>query len=522
MGRVYLAEHEAIQKKVALKVLRSDFSNKPDIVERFQQEAISASRIKHPNVLDVFDFGQLANGCFFLAMEHLEGIDLADELQQKKSIDPKRGVRFALQMCRALGAAHGRGVVHRDMKPENVFLQRTDDGDEVVKILDFGIAQLRTAEEAAATEQKRRITRTGMIFGTPEYMAPEQATGKKSDLRVDVYAVGVIMFEMFTGAVPFSADTFMAVLNAHAYQPLPNMRSRFPDLAITPQLQLVIERALAKDPEQRFQSMNDFSAALLLTPEGARFGSIRPPQAALPQPGAAAGGPIQVPDFPPSSPVPQISLAELQKDASPTLVAGTPPPPDSGARAQTQLGAEALGPASFRPRRRWGLAAATLLLLGGGAVAAVLFGPELRAGAVSTRPEPPLRRSPQAPEPAPAPQVEAPAAAPQPAPPASAIAPQVVLHVRTTPPAALLLKNGFQVCDSTPCDLNVAADETVVLEARRGTLRGGAKVIAQREQSVIIQLTNPAPSRAASTASKERLCEVEVDGLKILRPCAPR
>ncbi|HMJ15050.1 MAG TPA: serine/threonine-protein kinase, partial [Polyangiaceae bacterium] len=174
MGQVYLAEHEAIEKKVALKVLRPEYSTKPDIVLRFQQEAISASRIKHPNVLDVFDFGRLDNGCFFLAMEFLEGNDLADELVRQRTLDPERGVRIALQICRALGAAHARGVVHRDLKPENVFIQRTGDGEEIVKIVDFGIAQLRSPEEAAQTEPKRRrLTRTGMIFGTPEYMAPE-------------------------------------------------------------------------------------------------------------------------------------------------------------------------------------------------------------------------------------------------------------------------------------------------------------------------------------------------------------
>ncbi|HEV8247933.1 MAG TPA: serine/threonine-protein kinase, partial [Polyangiaceae bacterium] len=175
MGQVYLAEHVAIEKRIALKVLHAEYAHKGDIVARFQQEAISASRIKHPNVLDVFDFGQLDNGCFYLAMEFLEGNDLADEIQKNRVLEPHRGLRFALQICRALAAAHAKGVVHRDMKPENVFLQRTGDGEEIVKIVDFGIAQLRTNEEAAAGAKQRRLTRTGMIFGTPEYMAPEQA-----------------------------------------------------------------------------------------------------------------------------------------------------------------------------------------------------------------------------------------------------------------------------------------------------------------------------------------------------------
>src|SRR5688572_26112909 len=150
MGQVYLAEHEAIEKRIALKVLHAEYAHKGDIVARFQQEAISASRIKHPNVLDVFDFGQLDNGCFYLAMEFLEGHDLAGEIQKSKVLDPLRGLRFALQICRALAAAHSKGVVHRDMKPENVFLQRTGDGEEIVKIVDFGIAQLKPSNEEAA------------------------------------------------------------------------------------------------------------------------------------------------------------------------------------------------------------------------------------------------------------------------------------------------------------------------------------------------------------------------------------
>ena len=128
---------------------------------------------------------------------------------------------MALQICRALAAAHAKGVVHRDMKPENVFLQRTHDGEEIVKIVDFGIAQLRTNEEAAQGAKQRRLTRTGMISGTPEYMAPEQAAGKHADLRSDIYAVGIILYEMFTSAVPFTGETFLGVLSKHLNEPPP-------------------------------------------------------------------------------------------------------------------------------------------------------------------------------------------------------------------------------------------------------------------------------------------------------------
>ncbi|HEY2404697.1 MAG TPA: serine/threonine-protein kinase, partial [Polyangiaceae bacterium] len=272
MGQVYLAEHIAIEKRVALKVLRPEYASKGDIVTRFQQEAISASRIKHPNVLDVFDFGQLDNGCFYLAMEFLEGNDLADEISRRKVLNPATGIRIALQICRALAAAHTNGVVHRDMKPENVFLQRTGDGEEIVKIVDFGIALLRSKDDVPTQSKPRRLTRTGMIFGTPEYMAPEQAGGKHADLRADVYAVAIILYEMFTGAVPFTGETFLGVLAKHLNERPPPMAVVFPSLAISPQFQAVIMKGLEKDPATRYQSMSEFAQAIIATPEGSSLG----------------------------------------------------------------------------------------------------------------------------------------------------------------------------------------------------------------------------------------------------------
>ncbi|HSC89678.1 MAG TPA: serine/threonine-protein kinase, partial [Polyangiaceae bacterium] len=228
MGKVYMAEHEAIEKRIALKVLHREYSANTDVVERFKQEAISASRIKHPNVIDVFDFGQLEDGACYIAMELLEGQDLGDALQQVGAFDPEQGLRIVLQVSRALGAAHMRGVVHRDLKPENVFLQNTPEGEQVVKIVDFGIAQLRKNEDADAPveERKRRLTRTGMIFGTPEYMAPEQARGLGVDQRSDVYATGCILYELLSGSVPFIGESFLDVLNKHVMAPVPSLRAQ--------------------------------------------------------------------------------------------------------------------------------------------------------------------------------------------------------------------------------------------------------------------------------------------------------
>ena len=525
MGQVYLAEHSAIEKRIALKVLRSEYAHKGEIVTRFQQEAISASRIKHPNVLDVFDFGQLENGCFYLAMEFLEGNDLADELQRARVLTAPRALPIAMQICRALAAAHSKGVVHRDMKPENVFLQRTGDGEEIVKIVDFGIAQLKPSnEEAAAASTHRRLTRTGMIFGTPEYMAPEQASGKHADLRCDIYAVGIILFELFTGSVPFTGETFLGVLTKHLNEMPPSMRSVYPDLQLSPELEGVVSRALAKDPLQRYQTMTELAQALASTPEG-QYAGLRGPYSQVGGdgrgsmlPGGATPNPTAQ-QFVANPTGPQHGAGgsgPVLTDAARAAV--TMPRQDTAeARAETQLGGEA----ATRPPTKSGSGSAVVLALlgvlvvGGGAGAFFLRDrgtTPITASAQAKPPEPPVA-VPVTPEPPPVvPSTAAPATSavvPTP-PPANA----VKLEVVTDPPGATLMKNGFQVCDATPCEVTASVNETLELAGEKGPLKGKAKVLAQKDQRVTIKLVAP-----VAAPPKTRMCEVEIDGLKILRPC---
>jgi len=520
MGQVYLAEHVAIEKRVALKVLRVEYASKGEIVTRFQQEAISASRIKHPNVLDVFDFGQLDNGCFYLAMEFLEGNDLADEITRRGVLDAATGIRVSMQICRALSAAHANGVVHRDMKPENVFLQRTADGEEIVKIVDFGIAQLRSKDDSVV-ETKRRLTRTGMIFGTPEYMAPEQASGKHADLRADIYAVGIIMYEMFTGAVPFTGETFLGVLAKHLSEPPPPMHVVYPELSISPALQAVILRALVKDPAVRYQTMLEFAQAITATPDAAALG-YRPH---LTVPGEhspsylphAPGSPTHqqfAPSTPPPPPAPSVTNEQALLSSSAPANKET-----DASRAGTLIGAETStrAPAS---RNIGGLAGALVALL------ALASGAAWYASrpADTTHPTAEVSATPAGTT-APRPPATAPSAAPptanvEPAAPAEAtVAPTsgIRLDVSSEPSGATLLKNGFQVCDSTPCQVLAAPAETLEFQAVKGPLKGTAKVLAQRDQKVTIKLSAavlPPPKPAG-----QHLCEVEVDGLKILRAC---
>jgi len=256
MGVVYLAEHVVIEKKIALKVLFPDLTRRSDLVQRFIQEAKSASRIGHENVIDITDFGQSPEGYVFLAMEYLSGQDLGQVLKTSGPMGWARAQPMLVQIGKALRAAHEGGIIHRDMKPENIFVTPRDDGREFIKVLDFGIAKVMGLDEDAP-----RLTRTGMIFGTPEYMSPEQAQGQHVDHRVDIYAVGCIMYQILTGNVPFQAETFMGILSKHMMEAPEPPRRRNP--SIDPNVEAIILKAMEKDPAKRFQSMRDFVTALV-------------------------------------------------------------------------------------------------------------------------------------------------------------------------------------------------------------------------------------------------------------------
>ncbi|MCW5803151.1 MAG: protein kinase [Deltaproteobacteria bacterium] len=249
MGKVYLAEHVEIGKRVALKVLHPSYSRMPDLVERFRREARAASKIGHPNIVDVTDSGTTADGSVYFVMEYLEGVELGSVIEREGAIDVARGLRIAGQICRALAAAHTQGIVHRDLKPENIFLITRDGAADVVKVLDFGIAKTTEAEAA----RERRLTSPGMAMGTPEYMAPEQAAGRPADARCDVYALGAIMYEMVTGIPPYSGDNFMEILTKKAtIDPHPPRAVRG-DLPL--QVSDLVMAAMARNPDARPQSM---------------------------------------------------------------------------------------------------------------------------------------------------------------------------------------------------------------------------------------------------------------------------
>ncbi len=246
MGLVYKAKHVVLNKPLALKVLRPDVSRDEEIITRFRQEAQSASAIGNQHIIDISDFGVLPNGATYFVMEFLDGTDLTGVIEgSRPGVDAARTVHVAKQLCNALGAAHDVGIVHRDLKPDNIYLIRRGNDSNFVKVLDFGIAKVGG--------NSSKLTRAGQVFGTPHYMSPEQCAGSGVDHRTDVYAVGIILYEMVTGQTPFDADNLMGILTKHLYEPPVPPRQHNP--AIPEELELVILKAIAKDRAQRYQNM---------------------------------------------------------------------------------------------------------------------------------------------------------------------------------------------------------------------------------------------------------------------------
>ena len=262
MGRVYEAEHTDIGKRVALKILHPAYSQTPDLVERLRREARAASKISHPNVVDVTDSGTTPDGAFFFVMEYLEGLELGELIFKEGRLSVPRALHIGGQICRALQAAHQVNVIHRDLKPENVLILSRDGQKDFVKVLDFGIAKSGTDDEKPADgKTPRRLTHPGMTMGTPEYMAPEQAAGRPADPRSDVYAAGGLMYEMLSGKPPYEGNNFMEILHKKATAlpaPLSTLRDDIPAT-----LDALITRTLSKDPAARPQSMEELGRALL-------------------------------------------------------------------------------------------------------------------------------------------------------------------------------------------------------------------------------------------------------------------
>jgi predicted Ser/Thr protein kinase len=472
MGVVYLAEHVFIEKKVAVKILSEDFARKADLVARFMQEAKAASKIGHENIVDITDFGETASGSVFFAMEFLDGADLAGHIRDGGAMSFDRARSIMNQICRALGAAHSKGIIHRDMKPENVYLVTREGKADFVKILDFGIAKMSALDEGGS-----RLTRTGMIFGTPEYMSPEQAKGDKPDHRVDIYAAGCILYEMLTGDVPFHAETFMGVLTKHMFEAPEPPSQRNPSAHIPAGVEAVVLKALAKDRDQRFQTMKELAVAL----EGCAGGDIN----------QAWGN--------------EPSGVHSMREPSQTFRVGGGTAAGAAARRTAQPG-EA-------PKKKTGLVVGgvvAVLLLGGGAAAVVL---------TQKKPEPIV----SAPVETPKPVVQPPVATPKPVEPAR---PSKYTIAINTQPSGAEVFNGPERLGVTPCKVELAASEQPVslTMKKHGFKDQSFKVVADKDHDFLVDLAAVGKAHTAKPTVKSSapVAQPTAPALKPAEPTQPK
>jgi serine/threonine-protein kinase len=256
MGAVYLAQQDVIKQEIAVKVLHTRAASSHEIIERFNREARVISLLSHPNIIRVFIFGRTEAGLMYMAMEYVKGTSLREHVQAHGMPDELTSIKIIKQMCSALAEAHDLSIVHRDLKPDNVLLTDFRGEKNFVKILDFGIAKITDTQA-----EEKQLTQAGIVYGTPEYLSPEQAQAKTLDHRTDLYSLGVMLYEMIAGQVPFQAASAVQILTAHVFNepPKPSEMSSKP---VSPTMENIILKAMAKDPDARFQSALEMFRAL--------------------------------------------------------------------------------------------------------------------------------------------------------------------------------------------------------------------------------------------------------------------
>jgi eukaryotic-like serine/threonine-protein kinase len=260
MGSVYKAAQPAMNRMVAIKILHPKLAGRKDLTSRFRREARAMSQLTHPNTVKVFMFGELEDdGSLYIVMEMLEGKNLNQTVRKEGPLSCERAITVLIQVCGALQEAHDIGIVHRDLKPENIFLCQQGGLTDFPKVLDFGLAKVT---ERQMQPDSVVLTQEGMVFGTPEFMSPEQAQGKTLDARSDTYSLAVILYETLTGKLPFTARTPMEYIQKHVLEPPIALSERVPELKFPRGLDEVLNKALAKKPDDRFQSAADFAEAL--------------------------------------------------------------------------------------------------------------------------------------------------------------------------------------------------------------------------------------------------------------------
>lgn len=259
MGAVYKAEQPSMNRYVAVKVLHQKYLDRKDVVSRFRREARAMSQLSHPNTARVTEYGQLPDESLYFVMEYLQGRNLAHHVRAEGPMDEERAINVMMQVCGALEEAHRAGIIHRDLKPENIFLTNQGGIEDFPKVLDFGLAKVT---EKQMGPNSLMLTKQGMVFGTPEFMSPEQAQGDPLDARSDIYAVALIMYELLTGKLPFDATGAVDIMKAQVKDPPIPLSQRVPGKAFSDALEATLMKALAKRREERPASALEFAQQL--------------------------------------------------------------------------------------------------------------------------------------------------------------------------------------------------------------------------------------------------------------------
>ncbi|MBY0356983.1 MAG: protein kinase [Candidatus Obscuribacterales bacterium] len=300
MGVIYKAVQEHIGREVAIKVMHSYLVSDEESLKRYYKEAKAASRLNHPNIITLYDFGVLSSGQPYIVMDLLQGKSLYEILQQRGELNLKQTIMVFQQACLALAEAHKRGVIHRDIKPENIVIDELADGQNIqVKVVDFGIATF----PAEPNDTLGKITKTGTVCGSPFYMSPEQCSAGAVDARSDLYSLGIVLFECLTGKIPFDSKDIYQVLNMQMKDQPPSLKQMRPDLTFPDYIEMVLVKALAKDPSARYQNAEEFWSALAGTNVAKPVAAPAPPPAprAVPPPPAPTPVPVARPIQSPST-----------------------------------------------------------------------------------------------------------------------------------------------------------------------------------------------------------------------------
>jgi eukaryotic-like serine/threonine-protein kinase len=316
MGRVYKALQSPLDRVVALKILGAGHDRDPNFYKRFFLEASVTARLTHPNTITLYDYGRTEDGIFFIAMEFLDGRTLSQAMQQDGPLAQERVIHVAQQICRSLREAHALGIIHRDLKPANVMLLRQHDDHDFVKVLDFGLVKFFHGDNPDG-----EITNAGTFMGSPHYIAPEQARNQNPDQRCDLYSLGVLLYQMLTGKVPFTAPNPVDIILKHLHEaPVPPRELR-PDLAIDARLEAIVLRCMAKERADRFQSMDELLGELKLLRQQLTGTSIAATYAGAVSSTPDSLRPVAVPT--PSAPLPAVATTPV----SGSRAARPPPPP---------------------------------------------------------------------------------------------------------------------------------------------------------------------------------------------------